>query len=94
MYIKTPHAWYLLEDPDDEYQTVFADFWIPHRLSQLITDTASRFHSGEIPNVNLDRFVGSLAMFRQAEHTIGRPIVQADVFASVSTQLAVYSFKL
>lgn len=47
MYILTSAAWYVLEEPADEYRRVYERFWKSHKLSQLIMSFATKNPTGD-----------------------------------------------
>ncbi|KAJ7025347.1 S-adenosyl-L-methionine-dependent methyltransferase [Mycena alexandri] len=55
IYIRTPRAWYILDDPAPEYKTLFTPFRLRHQFMHLVVSTVLRN-----PKATYAEFVGSL----------------------------------
>jgi hypothetical protein len=51
-YIRTAQSWYLLEEPSELYRREYREFWLPHRLSQVITEFALRAPDAEFQELS------------------------------------------
>ncbi|KAF9066247.1 hypothetical protein BDP27DRAFT_1330866, partial [Rhodocollybia butyracea] len=40
LYIETPHSWYILQNPDSKYKKFLREFYLPHRLAQMLINSA------------------------------------------------------
>lgn len=67
-YIRTAHSWYLLEEPSESYRREYREFWLPHRLSQVITEFALR-----APDADFQELSGHLKQLSpEARWMVGR----------------------
>lgn len=79
MYIRTDHAWYILEEPFDHYRHEFVRFWRPHRLSQAVVDYALKR-----PNNGVMQFKENLfQLSEEAKIMIGRDLTENDFDTSL-----------
>ncbi|GLB34766.1 putative cytosine specific DNA methyltransferase replication foci [Lyophyllum shimeji] len=55
IYIRTKHAWYILDMPSDQYRPLFVPFWIQHRVLHLLVTAAIK-----TPRISYDKFLEGL----------------------------------
>ncbi|KAJ4485596.1 S-adenosyl-L-methionine-dependent methyltransferase [Lentinula aciculospora] len=44
LYIETQHSWYILQMPSSDYREFLHEFYLPHRLSQMLVSSALANH--------------------------------------------------
>lgn len=55
IYIRTKHAWYILDSPSPTYHMFFSPFWVQHRLLHLLINS-----SLENPRLTYTEFIENL----------------------------------
>ncbi len=82
MYVLTSTAWYLLEDPADEYRRLYERFWKPHKLSQLTASFATTAPTGDKASF-VETFERDFALREESNSRIGRVMTEYDLDLAV-----------
>ena len=84
MYIRTEHAWYILDTPSGEYQPFFLRFWIQHRALHVLATSAM-----DTPRLTYEDFLQSLQLSTDTPNEmahltfnfLGRDLTHSDIEA-------------
>ncbi|KAF8167566.1 hypothetical protein B0H34DRAFT_792278 [Crassisporium funariophilum] len=76
VYIETQYAWYILNEPSEQYRSHYRHFYRPRRIAQLVISTAIRR-----PQQNYESF---LARFTSMVDMFKRSYVEDDIWASIA----------
>jgi DNA (cytosine-5)-methyltransferase 1 len=81
MYLRTQHAWYILDMPSSTYSPFFSGFWLQHRILHLVV-TAAMANT----RITFDEFIASLKVTPETSDAIavaikvlGRELTENDV---------------
>lgn len=89
IYLRTKHAWYILEIPSSHYRPLYANFWVKHSLAHLCVSAALQDE-----DITYDGFVsllesGAVSHFLDYDpmEMVGQDLTAQDVNSSSSVRI-------